>query len=676
MCGFCGFTTSLNNDNQSQRAILENMTKTIAHRGPDSEGFHTSNFLQIGFRRLSFLGLADGDQPIYNETGNLGIVFNGEIYNYTELRENLLNLGHTFKTNADTEVILHAYEEYGKECLNKLRGMFSFVIFNIETGNIFAARDFFGIKPFYYTLANGELIFASEIKAILAHGVKKEVNEQALAVYLSFQYSALEETLFKGIYKLMPGHYLEFENKKLSITKYFNISFDHSGDINEHSGVNIEDSFNQNHYSVENETEEPRLNVDNTTSKINQTLLNSINHHSEAEVEIGSFLSSGVDSSYIASRFNGKKTFTVGFDYEEFNEISYAERLSKEKGLTNYSKIITTEEYWQSLSKIQYHMDEPLADPSAVALYFVSGLAKEHVKGVLSGEGADELFGGYNIYQEPLALAKFQKIPKPIRVIMASTVSALPFKFKGKNFLIRASKTIEQRFIGNAKIFSEKEVKKILSPAVKSALNNSIELNTSAESVPNSTTQAQSLASQQDIMRPASYLSPQQVVAKYYEEAKNYDDITKMQFLDLHMWLVGDILLKADKMSMAHSLEVRVPFLDKEVYNLARTLQTKDRVTKTKTKKAFREAAEKHLPKENAEKKKLGFPVPIRHWLRQEEYYEKVKEAFASETANKFFNRAELIKLLEDHKKKTDNSRKIWTIYMFLIWHNEFFRVD
>jgi len=614
MCGFCGFTTSLGSEEDN---ILKNMTNTIAHRGPDSTGYHTSEFLKIGFRRLSFTGLKDGDQPIYNEDKTLGIVFNGEIYNYKILREELINLGHTFETNADTEVILHAYEEYGKECVNKFRGMFAFVIFEPKTGRIFAARDFFGIKPFYYTIVDGEFIFASEIKAILAHGVKREVNSEALAVYLSFQYSALEETMFKGIFKLMPGHYLEFENKDLSVTKYFNISF------------------------------EPD-NIVDLKEKINETLSDSINHHIVAEVEIGSFLSSGIDSSYLASRFGGEKTFTVGFDYaggglrskhpegsQEFNEIGYAERLSKEKGLTNYSKIITTEEYWDSLGKIQYHMDEPLADPSAVALYFVSQLAKQHVKGVLSGEGADELFGGYNIYQEPLALAKFQKIPKWARKAIAAFVSVLPFKFKGKNFLIRASKSVEERFIGNAKIFAENEVNKILK--VKNSIKST------------------------------------DITGKHYEKAKEYDDITKMQFLDLHMWLVGDILLKGDKMSMANSLEVRVPFLDREVYNLARAIQTSERVTKTKTKKAFREAAEDYLPKENADKKKLGFPVPIRHWLRQEEYRNRVKEAFTSKTAEQFFNTAELVKLLEEHQKKVDNSRKIWTVYTFLIWHKEFF---
>ena len=605
MCGFCGFTTSLNNiDN----ITIKNMTKKIAHRGPDSTGYHESENLKIGFRRLSFLGIKDGDQPIYNEEENLGIVFNGEIYNHQKLREELIEKGHTFKTHADTEVILHAYEEYGTECVNKLRGMFAFVIFEEKSGKVFAARDFFGIKPFYYTIAENNLIFASEIKAILEHpSIKKEVNKEALAAYLSFQYSPLEETMFKNIYKLMPGHFLEFEGGNLNITKYFEVKFEPSK-------------------------------RENISEEINKVLLDSIEHHKESEVEIGTFLSSGVDSNYIASRFGGEKSFTVGFNldgYEQFNEIGYARDLSAKKGLTNISKVITTEEYWESIGKIQYHMDEPLADPSAVALYFVSKLAKEHVKGVLSGEGADEFFGGYNIYKEPLSLAKFQKIPKPLRKSFAGVAKALPFKFKGKSFLIRASKNIEERFIGNANIFSEKEVANIL--------------------------------------KYKSNIKTRDITEKYYKNTKEYDDITKMQYLDIHMWLVGDILLKADKMSMAHSLEVRVPFVDKEVWNFAKTLETKERVTKITTKKAFRDAAQIHLPKENAEKKKLGFPVPIRHWLREDTYRKKIEEEFKSETAKAFFNVDEILKLVKRHQNKEDNSRKIWTIYTFLIWHKQFF---
>ena len=607
MCGFCGFTTNLN---RVDDIIIKNMTKKIAHRGPDSTGYHESYKLQIGFRRLSFLGLKDGDQPIYNEDKSLGIVFNGEIYNHKKLREQLIEEGHTFETHADTEVILHAYEQYGEECVNKLRGMFAFVIFEPETGNIFAARDFFGIKPFYYTIANEEFIFASEIKSILEHpSVKKEVNEEALAAYLNFQYSALDETMFKNIYKLTPGNFLKFEDKKLSITKYFEVKFEPSSN-----------------YSSD------------ITEEINKVLLDSIEHHEQSEVEIGTFLSSGVDSSYIASRFNGKKSFTVGFKvdgHEEFSEINYAKELSEQKGIENISKVITTEEYFESLPKIQYHMDEPLADPSAVALYFVSELAKNHVKGVLSGEGADEFFGGYNIYKEPYALSNYNKIPKPVRKGLAGAVNIIPFKFKGKNFIIRGSKTVEERFIGNAKIFTEKEVSKIL--------------------------------------KQKTTISTKEITSKHYKKVKLYDDITKMQYLDIHMWLVGDILLKADKMSMAHSLEVRVPFLDKEVWDLCKTLKLEDRVTKEKTKKAFREAAKMHLKDKNAEKKKLGFPVPIRHWIRQEEYRKKIEKAFKSDDAKKFFNVEEILKLLKNHQKKEDNSRKIWSIYMFLVWYEQYF---
>ncbi|MCR5053610.1 MAG: asparagine synthase C-terminal domain-containing protein, partial [Lachnospiraceae bacterium] len=305
----------------------------------------------------------------------------------------------------------------------------------------------------------------------------------------------------------------------------------------------------------------------------------------------------------------------------------------------NYSKLITTEEYWDTLPKIQYHMDEPLADPSAIALYFVSNTAAKHVKVALSGEGADEFFGGYNIYHEPFSLAGYQKLPKGLRKAAANVMEALPFSFKGKNFVIRGSKSVEERFIGNAFMFTEKEREKILK-------------------------------------KPTGKYDHKELTAPYYEKVKHLDDVTKMQYIDVNFWLIGDILLKADKMSMANSLEVRVPFLDKEVFKLASTIPTKYKVNDSNTKWAMRRAAHRYLPDMVAEKKKLGFPVPIRIWLREDKYYDIVKKAFTSDYAAQFFKTEEIVKYLDEHKNgKKDNSRKIWTIYMFLIWYKEFFVV-
>ena len=493
--------------------------------------------------------------------------------------------------------------------LNDLRGMFAFAIYDMKNKKLFAARDFFGIKPFYYGVFNNHMLFGSEIKSFLAFpDFKKEVNTVALENYLTFQYSVLDETFFKGVYKLKPGHYLVYKDGKIDIKRYFQPKF-----------------------------ESEKAGLQDTIKKIEDVMLDSVKTHKISDVEVGSFLSSGVDSSFVAATFKGDKTFTVGFDYEKYNEIGYAEKLSEKVGIDNYSKIISTDEYWDSLGKIQYHMDEPLADPSAVALYFVSKLASKHVKVALSGEGADEFFGGYNIYREPMDLQITKLIPKPLRKGIAAIMKALPFRFKGKNYLIRASMDLEDRFIGNAKMFSEKERERILK-------------------------------------NPTGKYNHKEITKPYYDFTKGQDDVTRMQFIDLNLWMVGDILLKADKMSMANSLEVRVPFLDKEVFEVARHVQPDYRVNREATKYAFRMAAKDYLPEEVASKKKLGFPVPTRVWLKDEKYYNIVKTAFQSEAAQKYFNTDKIVKYLDDHKNgKADNSRKVWTIYMFLVWYNQFF---
>ena len=606
MCGFCGF---VNSTIENKDLILKDMMDSIAHRGPDSSGQHCDDFINMGFRRLSFLDLAAGAQPLYNEDSRYVLTYNGEIYNYQEIREDLVQKGHIFKTHTDSEVILHGYEEYGTDLLNKLRGMFAFVIWDSQEKTLFGARDFFGIKPFYYTLTNGEFIYASEIKAILKHpNVKKELNEEALETYLTFQYSALPETFFNGIFKLPPAHYFVLKDGKMEMTRYWEPKFEAK-----------EDS------------------LENYVDMIDAQMKESIEAHKISDVEVGSFLSSGVDSSYVASCFNGDHTFTVGFANEQYNEISYAEDLSKEINIPNTNKVITPEEYWNILPKVQYFMDEPLADPSCVALYFVCNLASQTVKGVLSGEGADEFFGGYNIYKEPLDSSAYHKLPKGLRKALARFVQALPFRFKGKNFIIRGSKDIEERFLGNAYMFSAKERKELL------------KVHTNAP-------------------------DPFEFVKPIYDKVKDQDDITKMQYVDMHMWLSGDILLKADKMSMANSLEVRVPFLDRKVFDVASKIPTKYRVNKENTKYAMRLAAKRNLPPAVANKKKLGFPVPIRVWLKEDKYYNTVKEAFTSATANQYFNTDLLIKLLDEHRAgKADNSRKVWTIFMFLTWHKVYF---
>lgn len=608
MCGFVGFTNRIQDDG----TVLGEMMNKIIHRGPDSEGKYVGQQVCLGFRRLSIIDLADGDQPMYNEDRSMVLVFNGEIYNFQDLRTELIAAGHEFKTKSDSETLLHGYEEWGEKLVDRLRGMYAFVIYDMKNDSLFGARDIFGIKPFYYADMNGTLMFGSEIKSFLSHpDFRKELNEDALAHYLSFQYSPTEETFFKGVFKLPPAHSFTYKDGKFTKTRYFKPDF---------------------------KPEEGAL--DYYADLTDKAVRESVAAHKIADVEVGSFLSSGIDSSYIAEAAKVDKTFTVGFvsENDQYNEIHFAKQFADTIGVENIAKEITPEEYWSTFPKIQYQMDEPLADPAAIALYFVSNLASQYVKVVMSGEGADELFGGYRIYQEPITLTAYDKIPFPIRRVFAKIAEILPKKH-GVNYIIRRGKTIEERFIGNAYIFTEKERNKLLKTDKKA-------------------------------------VSPFDLCAKYYDEAKDYDTITKMQYLDIHMWLMGDILLKADKTSMANSLELRVPFLDKKVLELAEKIPTDCRVNTVTTKLALRKAAEKTLPKRTATKDKLGFPVPIRVWLKQDEYYNTVKQAFLSETAEKYFDTAALVALLDRHRSgKEDVSRKIWTVYTFLVWYKQYFEV-
>lgn len=610
MCGFVGFTNYIKDNG----TVIADMMDKIVHRGPDSAGVYVDGDIALGFRRLSIIDIESGDQPMFNEDKTLVLVFNGEIYNYQELRAELIKQGHIFASRADSEVVLHSYEQWGKEFVTKLRGMFAFVIFNKTDCSIFGARDMFGIKPFYYTKCENTFIFGSEIKSFLVHPeFEKQLNEQVLAHYLSFQYSPTEETFFKGVYKLPPAHYFTFKNGKITKTRYFRPNFKTVPGV-----------------------------LDFYADEVDRAVRESVEAHKIADVEVGSFLSSGIDSSYIAQAAKVDKTFTVGFesgDGDRYNEIGYAKQFADTIGVENISKVITPDEYWSAFPKIQYHMDEPLADPAAIALYFVSKLASENVKVVMSGEGADELFGGYRIYQEPLTFTLYDKLPFAVRRVVSKICEYLP-EIYGINYLVRRGKTIEERYIGNANIFSKKERDALL---------------------------------KSDIAKSAS--QPKILCDEFYDEVANKDDVTKMQHLDINMWLMGDILLKADKTSMANSLELRVPFLDKKVMELAQILPLDCRVNNTTTKLALRKAAEKTLPRVTAQKDKLGFPVPIREWLRQDQYYNIVKEQFTSEVAQIYFDTQKLVKLLDIHKSgKKDLSRKIWTVYTFLVWYNEYFK--
>ncbi len=609
MCGICGFTGEV----LDREKTIHNMTEVITHRGPDSDGFYQDKYISMGFRRLSIIDLEAGHQPIYNEDKTLVLTFNGEIYNYKELRKELQQAGHKFSTDADSEVLVHGYEQWREDMLLKLRGMFGFAIYNTVDNSLFIARDFFGIKPMHYTVVGKDLIYASEIKSILEHPkYEKKFNTKALDTYLSFQYAVPPETFFEGVYCLLPGHYMTFKNGEVETIRYWEAKFKPD----------------------ENMTE------DEAVDKIEQVFENSVNAHKIADVEVGCFLSSGVDSSYVSTYFADQKTFTVGFDFgQRYNEISWASNLSKEIGVEHHTHLISSEEFWDAVPTVQYHMDQPLADPSCIALYFVSRLASEYVKVVLSGEGADELFGGYTCYNDPRVFKIYQTlVPYCIRRALCKLAKKLP-DIKGRDYIIRATHPLEKRYIGNAFMYDYEQKRELLRD-------------------PSIATPPQKLKS----------------LRRIYNRSRRHDDVTKMQTLDINLWMVGDILLKADRMSMANSLELRVPFLDKEVFKVASTLPTKLRVNKYNTKYAMRRAAQRHLPQETAEKEKLGFPVPTREWLKDERYYNIVKNAFESETAQKFFNSDILVAWLDQHYNQIeDNSRKIWTVYIFIVWYNIYF---
>lgn len=571
MSGFCGFTGI---EPDQAQTLINTMVGAIAHRTMGKENTYIGEGIAIG-----------GTQPpppkCEEEMPFLKIFSDGNIYNLADL-----------------------YKNYGTNMPEHIDQAFTFAIYDGD--KLFCARDSFGVKPFYYTVLEGQLVFGSEIKAITQHPqFTATVNREALAQYLTFQYSVLNHTFFEGVYKLPPGHSLLWENNCLHIEKW-------------HDGHTFQPQ---------------RIDEDKAIEAIDKAVCQSV--ASLTDEETGAFLSGGVDSSYLAATFPGKKTFTVGFDYQNYNEIHHAKSLSDHLGLHHITRLVTTQEYWDALPKIQYHLDEPMGDPAAVAFYFACEEAAKHVSVAISGEGADEFFGGYNIYKEPLSLARYTWLPRWLRKFLAQVAQKLPPKVKGRNFLIRGATPVEERFMGNAYIFTKAERDRIL--------------------------------------KAPSQTSPLDVTQPHYQQAKAHDDVTKMQHLDLQLWLPDDILLQGNKLSMAHGLEVRMPFMDINVFNAAATLPTPLRVTRKSTKVAFRAAAARHLPKETATRYKLGFPVPIRIWLREEKYYHIVKSYFASETAETYFVTGEILALLEDHfTGRQDNSRKIWTIYMFLLWCEAF----
>ncbi|MEH6994209.1 asparagine synthase (glutamine-hydrolyzing) [Neobacillus drentensis] len=609
MCGFIGCVHDKEqNYRDEQKQLFKNMNDIITHRGPDDDGFFYDDHIQFGFRRLSIIDIECGHQPLTYENERYWIIFNGEVYNYVELREELLKEGLQFATNSDTEVIIALYSHLKEKAVEKLRGMFAFTIWDKQEQTLFGARDPFGIKPYFYFVDGERTFFASEKKSILLALENDVLDYDSLQYYLTYQFVPEPNTMSKGIHKLEPGHYFTKKiGSPMEVKRYWKAHF--------------------------NPIQKPESDF---VKEIQDVLIDSVKMHMRSDVPVGSFLSGGIDSSIIASiakQFHPAiKTFSVGFEHQGFSEIDVAKETAEKLGVENISYVITPQEYMNELPKIMWHMDDPLADPACIPLYFVAREARKHVTVVLSGEGADELFGGYNIYREPQDLEMFNKIPRAGKILLKGIANIMPEGMKGKSFIERGVTPMEERYIGNAKMFTEEEKRELLS-VYREGLHFT------------------------DITKPL------------YTESKSFDPVDRMQYIDIHTWMRGDILLKADKMTMAHSLELRVPFLDKEVFEAASKIPTNLKTANGTTKYILRKAAEGIVPDHVLNRKKLGFPVPIRHWLKNE-MNEWAKTIIRESNTDHLFNKAYVLNLLEDHcQGKADNSRKIWTVLIFMIWH-------
>ena len=564
MGGFSGFIEKSGELNPDEN-ILNQMNAKIIHRG-----------------------ICD---PVYSEDKNLVIFCDCGMYK--------------------AEEILSLYEKHGEKTPGMLRGAFSFVIYDKTARALYGARDHFGIKPFYYCpIPEKELfIFGSEIKSLLPHPeYSRELNKNALKIYLTFQYSALDETFFKNIRRLPPGCFFTYKNAEFKITRYFDISYETAKKpFAEYCGI------------------------------IDKTLRESIKYYKADSTEIGSFLSGGVDSSFIASVSLPKKTFSVGFDREGFDESVLAGELAGMLKIENYKKIISPDEFFDALPRVQYLCDEPYANLSGVPLYFLAELAAAHVKTALSGEGADEFFSGYLPFAESRFVSFYEKLPFGLRKLIKNLIKPLP-DFKGKATLKKYGQKVEDYYIGQAFIMDDSEANDILSEKYRSDLRF------------------------------------KDVTAPYFERVRDKSDLIKKSYLDLFLWLPGDILLKGDRMASAHNIEVRAPILDKEVFSVSSKIPKKYLIKNKVTKYIFREVANKYIPANWAKRKKLGFPVPFTFWLRERPYYEKLKEMFCGEFVSEFFVREKLLAMLDEHfTGAKNNGRKLYTVYAFLIWYKIYF---
>ncbi|AIY83619.1 asparagine synthase [Clostridium baratii str. Sullivan] len=603
----CGFIQLFKKDiGEYDICACREGAKEIIHRGPnDTKEVIHENALFI-FNRLSIIDIENGAQP-FKYKDKYTIVFNGEIYNYKELREELIKEGYEFKTNSEIEVIASLYDKMESELVNKLRGMFAIVIYDKENEKITAFRDYFGIKPLYYMNIGGGLYFSSELKGLKNIYSDLTYRNNLLGEYATFQYIPSHDSVFKEIKMLEPGHTLERElNGEIRKYRYFNITFNEK----------------------EHDKEELKKNI-------KQVIKDSVKMHLESDVPVATFLSSGIDSSIItkiASDINPNiVSYTIGFDIDGYDETELAKKFAKDIGIKNVSIKLNHKDYIRELPKIVYHMDSPIGDPSIIPLYHICKEVSDKYKVILSGEGSDEFFGGYNIYTEDESLKMFNYMPKFIKGALRGVASTIPDTVKGKSFIMRGTTPLEKRYAGNANIFNKDEKAKVFYGYDKS---------------------------RNDL----------KITEELFKHVDKYDNVIKRQYIDINTWLVGDILTKADRMSMAHSLEVRVPFVDKEVFKLASTLKKEDKIKGFTTKYMLRESFKDELPEYLYDKKKLGYPVPIRVWLKKELYNWAYN--IIDNNPVKEINKDEILSMLKKHKDGVyDYSRKIWSMIIYILWY-------
>ena len=622
MCGLLGMLAATGNVDKYVDA-LERSLPCMRHRGPDAAGTWHDGDAAFGFNRLSIIDLEHSHQPLRwgpeDEPDRYAMTFNGEIYNYVELREELKGLGYTFHTEGDGEPIVVGYHHWGKDVVNHLRGMFGIVIWDTHTKTMFAARDQFGIKPLYYATTEAGTVFASEMKCILEMadeiGLELNLDRRAIEHYVDLQYVPEPESLHANIRRVESGCTVTLRpGEDVVVERYFKPRFP---------------------VQQVKQGEEQQL-----FNRIAEALEDSVAKHMRADVTVGSFLSGGIDSTAIATlakRHNPDLlTFTTGFEREGYSEVDVAAESAEAIGVEHIVKIVSPEEYAESIPKIMWYLDNPVADPSLVPLYFVAQEARKHVKVVLSGEGADELFGGYTIYKEPLSLAPFEKVPSPLRRGLGKLSQVLPEGMKGKSLLNRGSMTMEERYYGNARSFNFDQMQRVI-PWAKREWDH------------------------------------REVTAPIYAQSKDFDPVARMQHLDLFTWMRGDILVKADKINMANSLELRVPFLDKEVFKVAESIPYDLKISHGTTKYALRKAMEQIVPAHVLHRKKLGFPVPMRHWLAGDELYGWAQDTINESQTEDIFNKKEVLEMLKEHRDGvSDHSRRLWTVLSFMIWHGIF----